>query len=119
MTFSEMKTKYDSFGAFTDFITVKEAETIGLITKSHVGIFPHVCTCGSDMIINMARTKLTCCDPRCSVKQGLALSELFSRFNIKGIADATCSDVYKMLHRIHDEKVLKGETGLFETDSFI
>ena len=119
MTFLEMRQRYDKYNAFTEFITVEQAEYVGLLPTSFHGVFPHKCICGSEMIINNARTKLMCCDPRCYIKQGYALSELFRRFNIKGIADATCSDVYQSLQREHKELISQGKPGLFETESFV
>lgn len=119
MTFDEMKRRYDSGNAFTDFLTIKNAEYVGVIPEDFHGVFPVYCECGSENIINFTRTKISCCNPRCFIKQGLALSELFSRFNIKGIADATCSEVYKMLFKIDSEKKNIGEEGLFASDSYI
>ncbi len=119
MTFNEMKMKYDKFNAFHDFTTVEEAESCDLIPKEYVGVFPKYCTCGSEMLINYARTRITCCDPRCYVKQGLALSELFKRFNYKGIADATCADVYSMLMNVHKEKLAETGKGIFISNSYV
>jgi hypothetical protein len=119
MKFNEMKAKYDEFNAFSDFCTVEHAKQIDLIPVAWHDVFPNKCSCGSEMIINLARTKFTCCNPRCRIKQGFALSELFSRFNIKGIADATCSDVYEMLQRKNEERTSQGEKPLFLSDSYV
>lgn len=119
MTFEEMKYKYDKFNAFHDFTTVEEAEQCDLLPRDYHGVFPQYCSCGSEMIINYARTRITCCDPRCSVKQGLALSELFKRFNYKGIADATCADVYSMLLNVHREKLETTGKGIFISNSYV
>lgn len=119
MTFEEMKCQYDEFGAFHDYVTVANAKYLDIIPKSFDGVFPEKCSCGSDMIINLARTKITCCNPRCYVKQGLALSELFSRFNYKGISDATCTHIYNALYAKNNELLSKGEQGLFISNSFL
>lgn len=119
MKFKEMVDTYDEFGAFNDFVTVEDAENSELIPKEFHGVFPKNCSCGSEMIINYARTKTLCCHPRCPIKQGLALSELIARFNYKGIADATCTEIYNMsrqMAKAHEEKT--GEK-LFMTDSYI
>lgn len=119
MTFAEMVNKYDSFGAYSDFMTIEHANTIGLYPAHFNGTFPEKCSCGSDMIINVSMTKLTCCDPRCRIKQALALSELFSRFNYKGVADAVCTSIYNTLQFIDKEAKNRGEAGLFSTDSYL
>lgn len=119
MTFQEMRDQYDHYEAFNDFITVKRAKYIRVIPEGYEDIFPENCECGSDMIINYSATKVTCCNPRCHIKQALALSELFSRFNYKGIADANCTTIYQMLERKDRELKEQGEKGLFISDSFV
>lgn len=119
MTFEEMQKKYDSFDAFNGFMTIKYAKAIRLFSEEYDDVFPETCSCGSDMIINYARTKITCCNPRCYLKQGYALSELFSRFNIKGIGDAICSTAYKALQEKNQELIDAGKEGIFVSDSFV
>ena len=94
MKFSELTNTY---GAFDNFVTVREAKEIGLIPARYVdadfpedGIFPDKCVCGSENIITRDLKRAACCNPRCKVKLGFALSELFSRFGTKGIGDQTC-----------------------------
>lgn len=119
MTFKDMKLKYDKFGAYNDFVTIAHAKQIRLYPESYDNIFPEKCSWGSEMIINMATTKLTCCDPKCHIKQALALSELFSRFGFKGVSDATCSNIYETLLHYDTQKKNNGEKGLFSYNSYL
>lgn len=108
MNFSELS---DNYHAFDDFITVEQAKYTGLIPEDYVGepdsdedIFPNRCKCGSENIINYGLTRAMCCDPRCKYKLGLALAELFARFSIKGIGEATCT---QMVSGVYDKLKFK------------
>ena len=97
MEFSELK---NTFGAFDTYITVKRAKELGVIPEDYAGLFPDYCKCGSENIITGSLTHAMCCNPRCVHKLGYALSELFSRFDIKGVGDAICS---QMISSVYDK----------------
>lgn len=102
MTFDELLEKYDKFHAFDSFVSVKTAKYLGIIPKGFYdevnpdkGAFPDHCECGSENIISMNLKQAQCCNPRCRIKMGWALSELFSRFKeagIEGVGPAICAD---------------------------
>lgn len=80
----------DSFGAFSEFITMEEAKNKGLIPSDIASYFPNKCKCGSDMIISSNLKVMMCCDPLCYIKQGYSLLEFLRRGDIKGIGPAAC-----------------------------
>lgn len=77
--------KADRFGAFLEFVSVKEAKDTGVIPKSYHNIFADECDCGSEMMIARNRKKIMCCNPRCPVKLGHRLSEMLTRFGCPNI----------------------------------
>lgn len=97
MTFNEFTEKYDRYHAFTNFLTVETAKTMGLIPEDYHEYFPNKCKCGSDNIITMGLQQPQCCNPRCYIKQGYALSELFTRFKCKGLGPARCIEIIQCL----------------------
>lgn len=97
MEFSELKNTY---GAFDTYITVKRAKELGVIPKKYAELFPDRCKCGSENIITGSLTHAMCCNPRCVYKLGYALSELFTRFDIKGLGDAICA---QMISSVYDK----------------
>ena len=96
MEFIDLK-KIDKFGAFNKFKSVEEAKRVEWIPKEYHNIFPQKCECGSEMIINEELTQLQCCNPRCYIKLGWMLYEMFSRFGCKNVGPATCKSVMKEL----------------------
>lgn len=94
MTLDELR-RQDSYGAFADFITVSQAKEINLIPEEYHKSFDDNCKCGSEMIIKNTLTEIQCCDPRCSIKLGYALAELFSRFGCKGMGEETCKSIVR------------------------
>lgn len=104
MEFSEVNNTYHTFD---EFVTIREAKELGIIPKQYVdpdnpegGIFPDRCQCGSENIITRSLTRATCCNPRCKIKLGYALSELFTRFGIKGVGDQIC---LKLINAVYDK----------------
>lgn len=103
----EFRELANTYGAYDNFITVREAKEQGIIPAVYVdrddpegGIFPDRCKCGSENIITRDLKRGTCCNPRCRIKLGYALSEMFSRCGIKGIGDQTC---IRMINSIYPE----------------
>lgn len=92
MKFEEFKKK-DDVKAFDDFISVKEAKALGIIPKEYDEIFNEECQCGSDMIIKTNRKQLMCCDPRCKIKLGYMLAEVFARFEVADLGPKTCKSI--------------------------
>lgn len=97
MTLEEINDKFRDHCAYSNFITVQEAKEFGLIPRIYyedcgddAGTFPNHCICGSENILTRDLQQPQCCNPRCHVKMGYGLSELFTRFSIKGIGNALC-----------------------------
>lgn len=97
MTFEDFCRDIDEYGAFSDFVTVAEAKKIGLIPSEYVSYFPDYCECGSENIITRDLQQPQCCNPRCLIKQGYSLSEMFNRFQCKGLGPARCTEIVKQL----------------------
>lgn len=89
ITFEELLDK-ETYGAFRDFEKVSNAKENGNIPPAYHNIFNDKCKCGSDMIITRNLTTVQCCNPRCYIKLGHMLNEMFTRFGIKGFGPATC-----------------------------
>lgn len=117
MTFKELKAE-DKEGAFGGWSTVEKAKAEGEIPGKFARYFDDLCECGSENIIKYGLTQLTCCDPKCPVKQGYALAEMFSRFGIKGLKDATCSKILSALRAENKSLVKAGKKPLLITDSY-
>ncbi|GAA0101596.1 hypothetical protein UT300012_23110 [Paraclostridium bifermentans] len=94
ITFEELLAT-ETFGAFDDFVSVKVAKERGLIPPPYHNIFKDTCECGSEMIIRDKLTRVQCCNPRCYIKLGYALDELFTRFGCKDLGPATCISAMK------------------------
>lgn len=114
MEFSEV---FNAYHTFDDFVTVEEAKRIGIIPPALVrndsgdlNIFPDRCVCGSQNIISRNLKRAMCCNPRCKIKLGYALAELFSRFGVKGIGDKTC---LKMIDGVYDKLTYKSHLEVF------
>lgn len=90
----------DRYNAFNDFISVAQAKESGLIPESYTNIFPDKCVCGSDMIISKNRKCIKCCDPRCYIKIGKMLSQLFANFGAKNISDGTTIPLIQELKNV-------------------
>ena len=107
LLFSEINDKY---GAFYQYVTIRDAKEMGIIPKQYEEVFPDFCECGSENIIKKSLTQAMCCDPRCKVKLAYALSEMFSRFGVKGVGDETCK---KMIYGIYDKLKYKSHLEVF------
>ena len=92
MKFEELKA-IDEYNAFSEFITVAEAKRTGIIPSDYHNIFDDKCDCGSDNIITTGLTRERCCNPRCYIKQGWMLYDMFSKFDCQNIGPATCLDI--------------------------
>lgn len=97
MTFAELQELDDKYFAFSSFLTVKEAKNLELIPKDYWDYFPDNCECGSENIITSSLQQPQCCNPKCYIKQGYALSELLTRFKCKGLGPARCIEIIKEL----------------------
>lgn len=96
LTFEELLSK-KTFGAFDEFVSVKEGKEMGIIPVSYHDIFSDKCECGSEMIIKKSLTRIQCCNPRCYIKLGYMLDELFTRFGCKDLGPATCISTMRAL----------------------
>lgn len=104
MEFSEV---YNRYHTFDNFVTIEEAKATGIIPASYInakdpagGIFPNRCKCGSQNIISRNLKRAMCCNPKCKIKMGLALAELFARLGVKGLGEATC---IKFISLVYDK----------------
>ena len=105
MTLDEINKKYPTYHFMIGYKTIRQAKDEGLIPAiyqdkddPHGGIFPDYCKCGSENVISTNLKRAKCCDPRCQIKLGYTLSEMFTRFGIKGVGDAVCSKIIKGLY---------------------
>lgn len=119
MTFSEMRRMYDKFHAFDDYITVESAKSLEIIPRAWHPYFPDKCKCGSENIVTMSLSSIMCTDPRCPCKQALGLAELFSRFGCVGVGEATCQELYGLVHNLNDTEISKGRTPILSSNSYI
>lgn len=87
--------KNDTIGAYSDFKSVKELKRLGRIPQEYHQYIDDVCECGSDRIMNVLGTIITCCDHRCYVKMGYNLDKFLKFFDCKGIGPATCISICK------------------------
>ena len=103
MTFEEMRRKHDLYCGFSGFHTMAMAKASGFIPKELAEDFPNTCECGSDMIISFENTQPQCCDPKCRIRQGYCLAEMFQRFGYKGLGPQKCcrivNDCWNKLER--------------------
>lgn len=102
MTLEEINKKYPSYHFMIGYTTIRNAKDEGLIPAIYQdpedpsgGVFPDYCNCGSENVISYNLKRAKCCDPRCPIKLGYTLSEMFTRFGIKGVGDAICSKMVK------------------------
>lgn len=97
MTLKELKENHDRYYAFSHFMTVEEAKRLGSIPEEYWDYFPDTCECGSENILTGNLQQPQCCNPKCFIKQGYALSELLTRFKCKGLGPARCIEIVKTL----------------------
>lgn len=86
----------ETYGAFEDFRTVEEAKKLGWIPKAYHEVFIEKCSCGSERIINESLTQLECCDPRCYIKMGHTLSQMFINFGCSNMGPSICKSIMYM-----------------------
>lgn len=115
MTLDEINKAYPSYHFMIGYMTIRDAKDEGYIPKIYQdpddpagGVFPDYCKCGSENVISYNLKRAKCCNPRCPIKLGYTLSEMFTRFGVKGVGDAICSKfvrgVYdKLEHKSHIE----------------
>lgn len=93
----------DNYNAFKDFVSVKQAKEEDIIPEDYHEVFKDTCDCGSDMIISKNRKCIKCCDPRCYIKTGKMLSQLFANFGAKFISDGTTIPLVQEIRRVKQE----------------
>lgn len=87
MKFEEFR-ELDKLGAYSDYKSVEFAKMSGEIPSILHDYINSKCECGSDRMTN--GVSITCCDPRCYIKLGHRLSNLFSKFGAKNLGPSTC-----------------------------
>ena len=118
MTFKELKEK-DVFGAFRNYVTVKDAKEMGLIPVDFASYFEDKCLCGSDRIISMNLKQMQCVDPKCPIKQALALHNMFSRFGCKGVGEEICKQAYNGIIQANKSFKEHNGEGFLKTSSYL
>lgn len=119
MKFSEFLGMCEPYHAYLGWTSVRDAKASGLIPEKYWEFFPDTCVCGSDNVINSSLKQEMCCDPRCRVKSAYSLSEMFTRFQIKGLGPATCEKIYGLL-RDEDVRLKRlGEEGIFHFSTYV
>lgn len=113
MTFEEFNDIYGKYHAYQDWTTVQFAKSIGRIPEKFAVYFDDLCECGSENVISRTLTREMCIDPKCPVKVGYQLAEMFSRCGIKGLGYATCSNIYKQMLDLDRHEKKEGGDGLF------
>ena len=95
---------------FHNFITTEELYNLHIIDDGYFvtdndfgGAFPKKCRCGSDMVVYVNKDlefedeshlqRVQCCNPNCSIKMSYGLSQMFSRFGVKGLGPAFCANL--------------------------
>ena len=83
---------------FQDYVSVRTAKRLGIISAKYSSIFEDDCACSSERIVRVQKgsgsiTAVTCCDPQCPLKMKYQVNEVFERFGVKGIGPETCGKV--------------------------
>ena len=116
MTYDEF-IESDKYNAFSGWLSVKNAKQIGFIPEKYWPYFKDNCECGSANIITHSLTQEMCCDPMCYIKQPFKLANLFKQFQLTGVGERTCANVYNTL-KMYDERYKEnGDEPLFVTNS--
>ncbi len=89
MTLEELRER-DYWGAFDEWISVKEAKDIGNIPEDYHYLLRDYCECGSERMIKKNNKSWTCVDPKCPIKMAKSMVEIFNRFGIKEIGYKSC-----------------------------
>ena len=93
MEFSHLLEKDRDIGAFQGYYSVSEAKISNIIPEEYHKVFEDRCECGSEWIISADLTQFMCCNPRCKIKIGYALSHMLKSFDIKYVGEATCLEI--------------------------
>jgi hypothetical protein len=118
MTFEELR-ENDKEQAFFEWVSVTVAKRAGDIPQKYWSYFEDTCECGSDNIIKNNLKAMSCCDPKCFIKQGYAIAELLTRFGVKGLKEATCRKIYTEFKRQDQKLKESGKEGLLISDSYV
>lgn len=89
MTLEELRER-DYWGAFDEWISVKEAKATGNIPEDYHYLLRDYCECGSERMIKKNNKSWTCVDPKCPIKMAKSMVEIFNRFGIKEIGYKSC-----------------------------
>lgn len=119
MNLEELKRSYVSYNTFDHFIEVASAKKAGLIPASFAEYFDDKCACGSTRIISYNLRQMQCVDPRCPIKQGLALHNLFTNFECKGVGEQLCVKTYNLVRALDEKKRRESGQGILQTKSYV
>lgn len=118
MDYFDLK-REDGEDAFIGWEPVTVAKEVGDIPEKFHPYFADQCDCGSENIIKMNLSTVTCCDPKCPIKIGFAIAEMFTRFGVKGLQEASCRKIYRELQGENERRKRDGETPIFLADSYV
>lgn len=119
MKFIEFRETHDHYGAYEEWLSVAEAKASGLIPERFIEYFPNECECGSENMIKNNLRQVTCCDPKCYLKEACCLSEFLTRSNVSGFGEATCATILEKFRAKDKRAVEQGAPTLFKTGSFL
>lgn len=101
MTLEELRER-DYWGAFDEWISVKEAKDIGNIPEDYHYLLRDYCECGSERMIKKNNKSWTCVDPKCPIKMAKSMVEIFNRFGIKEIGYKSCLKIINKFFNSED-----------------
>lgn len=119
MTVIEFKEKHDHYNAYSDWVSVEEAKTTGLIPEQYQEYFSDMCECGSENMVRVNLKAITCCNPKCFQKEACRMAEFFSRSNVSGLGEGNCHKILSLFKSYDDIRVSRGEKSFFPTNSFL
>lgn len=118
MRFEEFREKCAKYYAYSNWMTVADAKLVGMIPEQYADAFDDLCECGSDNIVAPNLRREMCCNPRCRIKEGHKLAEMFSRFGELGLGYMTCSHIYNVMKDLDAKLKTDGKEGLFIYNTF-
>ncbi len=118
MTFKELQS-LDVENAYWNWKSVKHAKYVLDIPERFHEYFDDYCECGSENIVKAGLRMMTCCDPKCPIKQGFAIAEMLTRLGAKGLQEATCGKIYRAMKAENDRRLADGREPILCSGSYV
>lgn len=83
----------DYENCYADYVTVREGFEKGIIPQDYREFIKDKCECGSENIVKKSLTEVTCCNPKCWIKVGYQLADIYKKYSCDGIGKKTCLDI--------------------------